>query len=71
MPPETVEEETTAQDVVDALRFVLMSQKDPRELVKVTTALLDMAPETDDSRGMRLLIDMICEGSLKVALTDA
>lgn len=71
MPPETVEEETTAQDVVDALRFVLMSQKDPRELVKVTTALLEMAPETDDSRGVGLLIDMICEGSLKVALTDA
>lgn len=70
MPSETAEE-ITAQDVVDALRFVGMSQRDPAEMVKVTVALLELAPETPDDRGVRLLINMICEGSLKVALTDA
>ena len=63
-------DDTTAQDVVDALRIVLMSQKDPREIVRLVDCLVEFAPETDSSRGIDLLLSMIAEGSLKVALTE-
>lgn len=63
------DEDPTAQDIIDALRFCLMAQKDVHELVKLVKALLEMAPETADARGLKLLTDLICEGSLKVALT--
>lgn len=63
------EEETTAQDVVDALRFILIAQKHPGELVKIVKALVEMAPEADGDRALKLLLDLICAGSLKVALT--
>jgi hypothetical protein len=63
--------DTTAQDIIDALRFCRMAQKDPAETVKLLDALLELAPATEDSRGIRLLTDLICEGSLKVALVDA
>jgi hypothetical protein len=64
-------DETTAQDVIDTLRIVLMAQKDPAEMVKIVSALVDMAPEADSNRGVQILLDMITEGSLKVALVDA
>jgi hypothetical protein len=64
-------EDATAQDVIDALRFVLMSQKDPTEVVRLVNVMLECAPETDGDRGLDFLLGMIVEGSLKVALTDA
>ena len=61
-------EDTTAQDVVDALRFLLMAQKDPGEAVKLTEAMLEFAPETNNDRGLALIVRLIAEGSLKTAL---
>lgn len=61
--------EDSAQDVVDAMRFALMAQDEPREALKLVKCLLDFAPETADDRGVKMLLDMICEGTLKVALT--
>ena len=61
----------TAQDVIDALRFVLMGQKDSAEIVKLVRALVDLAPDSLNDRGVALLMNLICEGSLKVALVDA
>jgi hypothetical protein len=62
-------EDPTAQDVIDALRFVLMAQKDPAEALKVVDCLLDFAPDTDGSRGIDLLLRLISGSTLKVALT--
>ena len=56
-------EETTAQDVVDALRFLRMAQKDPGEFTRLVDCLLEFAPETDGNRGLSMIVDMICEGS--------
>lgn len=64
-------EEVTAQDVIDALRFALMAQSDPAERLKIVDALLEFAPETDNSRGVAMVLRLIAEGSLKVALVDA
>lgn len=65
------QEEATAQDVVDALRFSLMAQKDAGERLKLVDALLEFAPETDNERGISMVLRLIAEGSLKVALVDA
>lgn len=66
-----VEKDPTAQDVVDALRFALMAQKEPAEALRLVSAVLEFAPETDSDRGIQLLVEMITDGSLKVALVDA
>lgn len=60
--------DATAQDIIDALRFVLMAQDDDKEAAKLTRALLEFAPETNNDRGIKLLLQMIAEGSLKVGL---
>lgn len=65
------EDDPTAQDVIDALRFVSMAQKSPGEMMKLLNALLEMAPETDGDRGIKLITDLIVEGSLKVEMADA
>ena len=62
-------EPPTAQDVVDALRFLLAEQDDPAEAVRIANAVLTYAPETDADRGISLILRLIAEGSLKVALT--
>lgn len=64
-------ETATAQDVIDALRFALMAQKDPAERLRLIDALLEFAPETYDNRGVDFVVRLIAEGSLKVALVDA
>lgn len=61
----------TAQDVIDAMRFALMAQDDAKEAIKIVKWLLDLAPETDGDRGVKMLLDVVCEGGLKVVLTDA
>ena len=60
----------TAQDVVDALRFLRMAQKDAVEFCRLVDALLELAPETDGNRGLTMIVDLICEGSLKASLVD-
>lgn len=60
----------TAQAVIDALRFVLMAQKDPDEVLKLVDRLLDFAPETDDNRGFELLTNLLAESVLKVSWND-
>lgn len=64
-------DDTTAQDVVDALRFLRMAQKDPVEFTRLVDCLLDFAPETDGDRGLSMIVDMVCEGSLKASLAEA
>lgn len=63
-------EDATAQDVIDALRFSLMAQNDPAERLRLVDALLEFAPETDNDRGIAMVLRLIAEGSLKVALVD-
>lgn len=60
----------TAQDVIDALRFVKMAQSDDAEIIKMLDVLLDLAPETDSDRGIQLVLELLTEGSLKVALYE-
>ena len=67
----TPDDEPTAQDVIDALRFCLMAQKDSGEALRLVDCLLDWAPETDSDRGVQLILRMIAEASLKVSLVDA
>lgn len=54
-----------AQDIVDALRLVLTQDDASMEMVRL---LMDEAPETDDARGVDLLLRLIRESRLKVAL---
>lgn len=63
-------EDTTAQDVVDALRFALMAQKDPAEGLKLAKVLLEFAPETESDRGIHLIMGLIAEGAMKVEMTE-
>ena len=63
-------DDATAQDVIDALRFVTMAQKSPEERAKLVDALLEFAPETDSDRGIQLITLLIAEGSLKVSLAE-
>ncbi len=58
----------TAQDVIDALRFAMMAQKDPVEVFKLLNTLIEYAPETESDRGITFLLELITEGILKVAL---
>jgi hypothetical protein len=67
---EDVIEDATSQDVVDALRFLLMAQKNPTEVAKLVEAMLEFAPETENDRGIALIVRLIAEGSLKAALVD-
>ena len=55
----------TAQDVVDAIRFLFMAQKDVEQRVALVDMLVEMAPETADDRGIKLILDLLAEGSLK------
>lgn len=61
-----VSEDATAQDVIDALRLVLMGQQDPEEAQALVRMLLEFAPETDSNRGVELVTSLIAEGSLRV-----
>ncbi len=61
-----VSEDATAQDVIDALRLVLMSQKAPEEAATLVEMLLEFAPGTDSNRGIELVMSLIAEGSLRV-----
>lgn len=63
-------DDATAQDVVDALRFLRMAQKDSAEFTRLVDCLLDFAPETDGNSGLTMIVDMICEGSLKATLVE-
>lgn len=62
--------DATAQDVVDALRFAFMAQKDAQECMRLVHALLEYAPETDNDRGIGLLLALLGQGALKVALRE-
>lgn len=64
------DEDATAQDVIDALRIVLLAQKDPARALPVVEMLIEQAPETDSSRGIDLLLHLITEASLKVEVAD-
>lgn len=66
-----LDEDPTAQDVIDALRIALMAQKDPAEAIKIVNMLVDFAPETNSNRGIDLLLRLISEASLKVSMVDA
>lgn len=61
-------DDPTAQDVIDALRMVLLAQDDPEQVTKLTKCLVEFAPETDGSRGIDLLMRLIAEATVKVAL---
>lgn len=63
-------EDATAQDVIDALRFVLMAQKDAHQIKALVEVFLDFAPESESDRGIKLILDLIAEGSLRVELAD-
>lgn len=58
----------SAQDVIDALRMAMISQKDAREVAKLVAFLLEYAPETDSNRGIDLLLHLLTESRLKVAV---
>lgn len=63
-------EDPMAQDVIDALRLALMAQKDPAEVVKIVSCLVEFAPETESSRGIDLLMRLIAEATLTVSLVS-
>jgi hypothetical protein len=56
----------TAQDVIDAMRFVLMAQDDPEERLKLIDRLLEWAPETDGNKGVELIYESLAEGVFAV-----
>lgn len=62
-------EDPTAQDVIDALRFAFIGQRDPSVRAKIADALLEYAPETDSSRGIQLILHLLTNGALKVEQT--
>jgi hypothetical protein len=62
------DDDPTAQDVIDAMRIVVMAQDDPAKACAVLKCLLDHAPDTMNSRGINLLLELIAEASLKVEL---
>lgn len=64
------DDDPTAQDVIDALRFVMMAQKDPQKLLGIFSGLLEWAPETTSNGGIDLLIRLLAEGALKVEIVD-
>jgi len=61
-------EDCTAQDVVDALRFLFMAQADPQERMELVHMFFEFAPETDNNRGIRLITRLLAEGSLKLSV---
>lgn len=63
-----VDKPEAAQDVIDALRFALMAQDDPPSALRLVRYLLDLAPETESDRGVKMLLDLVCEGRFKVAM---
>lgn len=62
------DEDPSAQDVVDALRFALMAQKDDAEVIKLVNVLLDFAPDTDNDRGIDLILRLASESTLKLSV---
>lgn len=54
-----------AQDIVDALRLLLTQDDVDLELVR---ELVKRAPETDGTRGIEQLLDLIREGRAKVVM---
>jgi hypothetical protein len=36
--------------------------------MRIVDCLVDLAPDTENDRGITLLVDLLAEGSLKVAL---
>jgi hypothetical protein len=69
MPDRLGPADDTAQDVIDAMRVVLMAQDDPTKAMPVVQCLVDLAPETDGSRGIELVLQLISEAALKVEMT--
>lgn len=61
-------EDPSAQDVIDALRLALMSQHDDKRAASLARALVEMAPETANDRGIRLLLSLVAEGSMKLEM---
>lgn len=62
-------EDVTAQDVIDAIRFIFEAQKDGIQRANLVDALLEFAPETDGDGGIQLTLLLLAEGSLRVELT--
>lgn len=56
----------TAQDVIDALRLVLTQDDAEMKLVRI---LVDIAPGTDEARGVDLLLDLIKDGRAELKMT--
>lgn len=64
-------DDTSAQDVVDALRFVTTWQKDSEQVAKIVDVLLEFAPATENDRGLSLLTHLVVVGGLKLVMADA
>ena len=64
------ENDATAQDVIDAMRMALMAQKDPAKALPIVEMLVELAPETDSNRGIDLLVQLICEATLRVEIAS-
>lgn len=58
----------TAQDVVDALRVLARAQPDHTKFGRLAVELIDWEPETDNTRGMDLVLRLIAETVVKVEL---
>ena len=63
-------EDPTAQDIIDAMRIVVVAQDDSAKALRLVEELLDWAPETASNRGIDLLLRMITEATIKVELVD-
>lgn len=61
-----LDDDATAQDVIDALRIALMAQHDPVKVDRLVRMLVDLAPETDSNRGIDLLLSLIAEATVRV-----
>jgi hypothetical protein len=57
----------TAQDVVDALRFAFGNRPATQD-TKLVLALLDLAPESEDNRGVEIVGQMLLSGELMMVV---
>jgi hypothetical protein len=57
----------TAQDVVDALRFAFGNRPVTQD-TKLVLALLDLAPESEDNRGVEIVGQMLLSGELMMVV---
>jgi hypothetical protein len=65
-------EDPTGQDVIDALRVLVTTQRDPAQVDRLVRCLLEFAPESESSRGFDLLGRLLAEGTLRaVVVSDA